>query len=168
MPKLIKKEFVSLLQFVLIAIFVGYGYFGLLLLQRVTVLSLWGEYEHMLIKWIFSFTVLSVIRFAGYYFYLREKPYDLTHQSSKNLIGKEFSSTFQYIIFAVISIPIAFYIEISSHFDPDISLNIGEWWRSFEGAFLEWLIGFSVLSLLRLGIIYIKNKSFLDKYAAKT
>lgn len=161
-----KKEFTTLLQFGLIAVFVGCGYFGLLLLHDITVLGLWDEYAELLVKWILSFIILSFIILATY-FTSRKKSYDSIKPNSKYLIEKEALRTLGYIALAILSVPIAFHMTFLFNVPPNISINIGEAWRNVREVFLVWLIGFSMLSLLRLGIIYIKNKFFQDRYVAK-
>jgi hypothetical protein len=158
-----RKEFVILLQFVLITALVGYGYFGLLLLVHgTTFLSLWDDYEPFLMRWILSFVVLSFIRFAVYYLNFRNEAHDSIQSNRKHLIGKEISLTIQYLIFAVVSIPVSFYLFFFS-FPSHISVNIFEMWANVREGFLAWLIGFLILSLVRLGVIYLKNKPFEEQ-----
>lgn len=153
-----KKELLILLQFVLATVLVGYGYFGLLLLVRgTTFLSLWDDYEPFLMRWILSFVVLSFIRFAFYYLDFRNEAHDSVQPNTKHSIGKEISLTIQYLIFAIVSIPVSFSLYFFS-FPSHISVNIFEMWANFREGFLAWLIGFLMLSLLRLGIVYLKNK----------
>jgi len=160
-----KKELIALLQFVLIAVFVGYGYFGLLLIQGTTVLSLWDEYAEFFIYWVLSFVSLSIIRLAVYYLALQKKPYDSIQPKLKDLIEKEFSKTIQYVILAGISGLITFYTNLP--LAPGISINIEEAWLNFEKIFSAWMIGFLMLSLLRVGIMYIKSKPFQDEFITK-
>ena len=164
MPKTMKKEFTTLLQFVLIAVFVGCGYFGLLLLHDITVSGLWDEYAELLVTWILSFIVLSLIILATYFTSRKKDSAFQTSSNSNNLIEKEAVRTVGYIILAVVSIPITFHMTFLFNLPPNISINTGEAWRNVREVFLVWLIGFSVLSLLRLGIIYIKSKFFQNKY----
>lgn len=159
-----KKELKTLLQFVLIAVFFGFGYFGLLMLKRITVLSLWDEYAELLVKWILSFIILSLVILATYFTSRKKVSAFQNSPNSNNLIKKEAVRTVGYIILAVISVPIAFHMTFLFNLPPNISINIGEAWRNVREVFLVWLIGFSMLSLLRLGIIYIKNKFFQDRY----
>ena len=145
-----RKELIILLQFVLITALVGYGYFGLLLsLQGTNLLTLWNLYEQFLISWIHSFTSLSFTRFAVYYFAFRKGLNDSIQPITKTSIAKEASRTIQYLILAVVSIPISFYIIFSNH-PPEISPNIVEMWGVFREAYFAWLIGFFILSLLNL------------------
>jgi hypothetical protein len=39
-------------------------------------------------------------------------------------------------------------------------INTMELWRVFQEVFLAWVIGFIILSLLRLGIVYLGNGYF--------
>jgi len=149
-----RKEIIILVQFFLITVLVGYGYFALaLVINGNAILGLWQEYYSFLMRWILSFVVLSLIRFAVCYFAYRNQPI------TKYSIAKEASTTIQYLMIAGVSIPISFYLFIFS-FPPEISLNINEMWKSLSDAFLVWSIGFLMLSLIRLGSIYLKNKSF--------
>lgn len=158
-----RKEIIILLQFFLITVLVGYGYFALVLIINGTaVLGLWHEYYPFLMRWILSFVILSLIRFAAYYFAFLKGVNDSIKPTTKNSIAKEASTTIQYLIIAVVSIPISFYLFIFS-FPSYISPNINEAWKSLSDAFLVWSIGFLMLSLLRLGIIYLKNKPLQDK-----
>jgi len=135
---------------------VGYGYFALALVINGTgILGLWHEYYQFLMRWILSFVVLSLIRFAAYYLVLNYSIKPII----KNSIAKEASTTIQYLVIAVVSIPISFYLFIFS-FPSNISININEAWKSLSDAFLVWSIGFLMVSLLRLGIIYLKTKPF--------
>jgi len=154
-----KKELVSFSQFILIAGLAGYGYFGLLLLQGRPILLFYGELEHFFLNWILTFVVLSFIRLALYYLYFRKESYDSAQVRNKDLIGKEASRTIQYLILAVVAIPISFNLSLPSP-HPDISYNYVEMWLGVKGLYFAWLIGFFILSLLRLGIIYLKNKPF--------
>jgi hypothetical protein len=154
------KEIIILVQFFLIAALVGYGYFALvLILNGTALLRLWHPYYPFLMNWILSFLVLSLIRFAAYYFVFLKGLNDSIQPITKNSIAKEASRTIQYLIIAVISIPISFYLFIFS-FPSHISPNINEAWLSVREAFPAWVIGFLMLSLIRLGIIYLKNKPF--------
>jgi hypothetical protein len=158
-----KKEIITLVQFFLITVLVGYGYFALVLIINGTaVLGLWHEYMPFLMRWILSFVVLSLIRFAAYYFVFRKGLNDSIRPTAKNAIIKEASTTIQYLIIAGVSIPISFYLFIFS-FPPEISLNINQMWMSLLDGFLVWSIGFLMLSLIRLGIIHLKNKRFAEQ-----
>lgn len=154
-----KKEIITLLQFFLITVLVGYGCFALMLINGTAVLGLWHEYYPFLMNWILSFVVLSLIRFAAYYFAFPKGLNDSVQPITKNSVAKEASITIQYLIIAVVSIPISFYLFIFS-FPSHISPNINEAWKSLSEVFLVWSIGFLMLSLIRLGIIFLKNKLF--------
>jgi magnesium-transporting ATPase (P-type) len=158
-----KKELLILLQFVLATVLAGFGYFGLLLLVHgTTFLSLWDDYEPFLTRWILSFVVLSFIRFAFYYLIFRNEAPDSVQPNRKHSIGKEISLTIQYLIFAIVSIPVSFYLFLFS-FPSHISVNMFVMWANFREGFLGWIIGFLMLSLLRLVIVYLKNKSLEEQ-----
>jgi hypothetical protein len=152
-----KKELVSFLQFILIAGAAGFGHFGLMLLRKTTILSLYREFEYFFLNWIFSFIILGLIRLAVGYFYFLKMPYDSAPLSGKDLIEKEASTTMQYLILAVIAIPISFNLSLPGS-SPNISFNIFEIWRNVNGLYFAWLIVFFILSLLRIAIVYLQKR----------
>ena len=120
-----------------------------------------SESYHLYLKnWFYSFIILSISRFAVFYFTFQEESYDLIQPSNKYLFGKEVSKTFQYLILAGVSILASFY---TSLFSLPIMVNHKELWLNFREPFLSWFVVFLLLSLLRLSIIYIRNILFQKK-----
>jgi hypothetical protein len=152
-----KKELSLLLQFFLIVLLIGYGFFGLMLLQNTTTLSLWVEYKDFFINWILAFLVLASIRLIV--ISLTTNP-SISTPDSKNknhFIVKEIWLTFQYLVITLFSIIFSFLSPIVLKNNEGISINLVELWLGFKQIILSWLVGFLILSIIRIGIIYIKK-----------
>lgn len=153
-----KKELLILLQFILIVgLISGYFYLVTFLNLPITISEIYNLY---LKNWVYSFLVLSISRFAIFYFTFREESYDLIQPSNKYLLGKEVSKTIQYLIIAAVSILGSFYISL---FSLPVGINHKEMWLNFREPFLAWFVIFLLLSLFRLGVIYIRNILFQKK-----
>lgn len=152
-----KKEFWTLLQFILI---VGLAavFFSLIIPLKYPELSIEAMEDTIseLRYWIYSFMGLGVIRFGLFYVIFRKVLAD-TNNSLMKVFLNELSKSFQYFIIAVFSTFGAFWLLYFSfsRFSPEpVSLWFGVWYSSFI-----WLPAFTVLSLLRLGIVCLINKN---------
>lgn len=153
-----KKELLALLQFTLIAALVGFGFFCIALFRDASALSFWGEYKLVLANWLLTFIALSFVRFTFFYLIFSSKIHYSVQKNRNFLLGKEVSKTIQYLILAIISVLFPFWIPIfQAGNEASIVLNTTELQRGFKQVFFAWLIGFVILSLVRLGIICIKE-----------
>lgn len=154
-----KKELLVLLQFTLIGALVGVGSFCIALLRDASVLSFWGEYILVLTNWLLTFIALSFVRFVFFCLIFSNKIHPSVQINRKSLFRNEISKTVQYLLLATIAVLFPFWIPVfQAGNKAGIILNITELRRGFEQVFFAWLIGFFILSLVRLGIIYIKEK----------
>jgi hypothetical protein len=151
---IMKKEFSIFLQFVLVLQSAGWGYFVFLLIQNKTTLALWVEHRELILNWTLAFTVLSFFRLVAFYIFSTNRTSAFSPSERFDLFLKEVSKTIQYCLFALISALISYEIFIF-RFDP--RANINETWLNFQNMFFAWLIGFFILSLLRLGVVYSIN-----------
>jgi hypothetical protein len=156
-----KKQLSYLLQYLLIVLFVGYGYFGVMMFKYPKALLIWPDYKKFFINWIVAFSILAFIRSAII---------SLTNYQSSTLnpnnshLKSEIWVTFQYLVIALISIIGSFqiYIFLRNNVinNENLSFNYVELWQGFKPIFLTWLIGFLVVSLIRLGFIYMRWFNF--------
>jgi hypothetical protein len=146
-----KKEFSIFLQFVLVLQSAGWGYFVFLLIQNKTTLALWVEHRGLILNWTLAFTVLSFFWLAAFYLFSTNRARAFSPSERSDSFAKEVSKTIQYCLFALASALISYEIFIF-RFDPRANFN--ETWLNFQDMFFAWLIGFFVLSLLRLGVVY--------------
>lgn len=153
-----KREVSTLLQFIIIIGLVSSNFYLMVTFIDYSE-SITEIHNHFLKIWIYSFVALSVVKLGILYFTFRTESYDLIEPNSKYLL-REISKTIQYLIIAVISIFVSFGITIQNFLRPGLSINISSLWDSMKAVFLGWIIAFSILSLLRLGIIYIVNVFF--------
>lgn len=156
-----KKELLNLLQFTLIAVLVGFGFFGLALIRDFSTLSLWYEYAIVFINWLSTFIILSFIRFIFAYLIASNNSNNALQTSKKYLLKTEALKIVQYLILAILSVFAPFWtFMFTTVYTPGIIVNTMELWRGFQYVFLAWLIGFMILSLLGLGIVCIGNGHF--------
>jgi len=156
-----RKEFFIFLQFILILVLTCCGYFGLLLLQNKTTLALVTESVQLTGNWALSFTGVSLLWFAAYVIFPSSKNDDLVYANkAPSLVNAGVSQTIKYCVIATISALISFGIFI---FQASPNVNIADQWQGFQHIFFAFLLGFFGLSLLRLGIIYIKGKRQIIK-----
>jgi hypothetical protein len=152
-----RRELSVVFQFILILLLVGCGYFGLLLLQNKTTLLLWGEYQQFILYWIFAFTTLSLFRLFALYVFSIKRTGGCIQSDNEVLFRKEgVSKTIQYFVIGVISALASFWIFA---LQLGLMVNISELWLDFRHIFFSWLVGFFILSSLRLGIfrLYLRN-----------
>lgn len=151
-----RKEFFIFLQFILILVLTGCGYFGLLLLQNKTSLAFVTESIQLTWNWALAFTIISLLQFAVYRIFSGNKNDDLIPPDEFPSPVKEgISQTIKYGVIATISALISFGIFI---FQAGPMVNIADQWRGFQHIFFAYLSGFAALGLLRLGIFYIRGK----------
>src|SRR5215203_1098203 len=145
-----KKELFLFLQFFSMVIVLGYGFFGLMLLQDETVILFWPAYKSFFINWMSAFLILASIRLAVVSLLATPSIPGRDSGHKTNLLGSEIRVTVQYLITAAVSILVSFLIPIILT-SKNISPNILELWRSLWQMYLAWLIGFLILSSIRLG-----------------
>ena len=151
------RELSLLLQFFLIVLLVGFGLFGIELLIDITMLSFWVAYSGPFINWIAGFLALASTRLILIFFIARPSTIASAPKNNNYFIGKETWITVQYLAIALVSIMFSFYIPVV--LAPEhISLNLLEMWLGLKETFLYWFVGFLVLSFIRIGIIYIREK----------
>ena len=149
-----KKEFSTLIQFIIIAGLVAV-FFGFAIAQQYSesiskTNNIWIKY------WIYSFITLSAIRF-GVYFIIFRKAFVEANQSLIKVFLSELSKSFQYFIIAVFSTYAVFQLFIENNLSPKFSYDLISIWDNIRDTSGEWLVAFAILSLLRLGIILIWN-----------
>ena len=156
-----KKELLILLQFALIAVLVGFGFFGLTLIRDFETLSFWDVYKLVFINWLSTFIILSFIGFIFVYLISSINSNNAIQTSKTYLLKTEALKTIQYLILAILSVFAPFWTFVfTTENTPGIIVNTMELWRGFQYVFLAWVIGFMILSLLRLGIVCIGNNYF--------
>ena len=151
-----KKEFSTLIQFIIIAGLVVV-FFRLALPIQYPEISIEAMEEELsyLKYWIYSFIGLSLIRFGIFHVIFRKDFVD-TNKSSLKIFLSELSKTFQYFIIAVFSTFGVFWIFLFNLDNEGFSIDLISVWFGIHNRSITWLPAFSILSLLRLGIILIR------------
>jgi len=152
-----KKEFSLLSHFFLIVLLVGFGFFGVVVLQDITALSFWAAYSEPFKNWILAFLAFALVRIIV--IKLTAIPSIITpnFKNRNYFLKEEIWITVQYLVVALVSIMSSLYVPFF-FFPKNISPNLLEMWLSLKETFLYWFVGFLVVSFLRIGIIYIKRK----------
>lgn len=154
-----KKEFFTLIQFIIIAGLVAVFFRLALPIQypEISIEALEAEIS-ILRYWIYTFVGFGAIRFGIFYVVFRKAFVD-TNKSQLKFFLSELSKTFQYFVIAVFSTFGAFWLFLDSISSPGVSFDLLTIWYGIHQTSLEWLAAFSILSLLRLGIICLINKN---------
>lgn len=152
-----KKEPSLFLQFLLIVLLTGYGFFGLMLLLNTTTLSLWDEYNDLFMNWILAFLVLASIRLILISLTTNSSVSVPDSKNKNYFIVKEIWLTFQYLVITLFSIIFSLLSPIVLRNNEGLSINSVELWLGFKRIILSWLVGFLILSFMRIAIICIKK-----------
>jgi len=159
-----KKELSILSQFILIAVTASFVTFWRLVFQSPDGVSVevFTTYKLILINWTLMFVILCFIRFPLIYLishYHRTK--DSNEITNTLLLRDNLIRTIQYLVLAVLSVITPMWIV---EFRPEDGLELSRitifelWWSYREEVFF-WISVFFILSVLRLGIIYFKERS---------
>lgn len=157
---IVRKELSILFQFTLITIIVGCVFFGMVMLQSQLAWSYWYVYKLVLINWLVTFNILSFIKITFLYFTQGKQVKIYIEEREKSSFKKEMSKSFQYLVLAIISVVSPLWVSLF-WIGGEVGkiINIFDVWFAFREVFLAWVIGFLILSLIRLGIIYLNNKN---------
>lgn len=158
-----KKELLSLLQFILIAGITSFANFWRIVFQAPDGVSVevFTEYKLILINWTLMFVILGSIRYSLIYlisYYHRTK--DSSEINKTFLFRDNMVGTIHYLVLAIVSILTPMWI-VEFRPEDDLALlriNIFDLWWSYRQDVFTWISVFFILSVLRLGIIYIKEK----------
>ncbi len=162
-----KKEFSTLIQFIIIAGLVAV-IFRLVLPIQYPEISIEAMEAQILclIYWIYSFIGFGAIRFGIFYVIFRKAFVD-TNKSPLKVFFSELAKTFQYFIIAIFSTFGAFWFFLDRISSPGVSFDLLTIWNGIHQTSLEWLTAFSILSLFRMGIILIWTYLFQNRQSAE-
>lgn len=133
-------ELSTLIQYVAITYIVGHVCFILFTPSEVDKPVVWGGYQVLFYRWVAAVAVLAGVRLI--IFRLLPK---------KNKIKSEWTVALQYLVIALVAGLLAFWVSIPA---TDGAVNIAEEWRNDEPVLRSWIIGFTLLSGIRLVLIY--------------
>jgi len=140
-----KQEIKLQLQFVLLLLLTGFGFFGLIWIQNDTSRGFWADYRIVLLNWTLSFLFLCVIRILFIIF--RARSYESV---PRNSIKREVLTTATFAVLGLVSAFLSFQLLI---LELRNGINIWQVWLSFRPVFWAWQIGFNMLIWSRLLLI---------------
>lgn len=149
------KPLSYLLQSLFAVIFVGYGNFGLMILKSPNAFLVWHHYNEFLVNWFIVFIVLASCRTAIAMYLTRGVAASMLKKP--NLLS-EISVTLQYLFITLVSIFGSFELYIMRLPSGGVHINHRELWLGIEPSLTSWFIGVLILSVFRLGFLYVSTK----------
>lgn len=149
------KPLSHLLQSLFAVTVVGYGNLGLMILKSPNAFLVWHHYNEFLVSWFIVFIILALCRTAIAMYLTRGVA---TSMLKKPNLLSEISLTLQYLFLTLVSIFGSFELYIMRLPGGDVHINQRELWLGIEPSFTSWFIGVLILSLFRLGFLYVFTK----------
>lgn len=118
--------------------------------------SFWTAYAGPFTYWFAVFLGLAVVRLLIFLVVKNPSTFNAKCEGRIHVLDREIWTTVQYLVIAIGSIILSFYIPVLLA-PENISINVMEMWFGLRETLFYWFVGFLILSLARLGAISVKN-----------
>ncbi len=151
-----RREFSTLVQYVIIAYIVGNVCFVLLTPDNVDAASVWKGYQSFFQRWVGTVAALGAIRLVIFYVAASYKWMRVSMSPAvpvgTNLLKRELKLAVQYAAIALLAGVLVF---LSFILSVEGAVNIGVAWSGYQPMLYSWLVGVALLGILRLAGIYV-------------